>query len=138
MKNKLKFRCFCSTDDGQEMVYFGKVECDNGLWFDAPKHIDEYLSPPLQFIGIKDKNKKDIYVGDIVKWDDNSNGKYWRVAKVVMNPDIQFIIIKNSLHPLSTRFPDVFRFGNFIYSDGKSLEIVGNIYQNKNILKQYK
>lgn len=86
-----------------------------------------------QYIGILGKLKKEIYEGDIIKWDDESQGKYWRVARVDMNPDIQFVIVKNTIHELSTRFPDKFHFGNFIYKDGSQLHVIGNIYENPNL-----
>lgn len=104
------------------------IEIGNTAW----DFTDDII--PLQYIGRTDKNGKEIYEGDIVRWDDESNGEYWRVAKVVINPDIQFVIVKNTLHELSTRFPDTFHFGSFIYTGNGQLEIVGNIYQHPELL----
>lgn len=100
---------------------------------DKSLNTDEYTL--MQFTGLLDLKGVEIYEGDIVKWDDCSNGKYWRVAVVEINPDIQFKIVKNCIYELSAEEGKVFQFGSFIYTDTHNhLEVIGNIYENPELL----
>jgi len=88
-----------------------------------------------QYTGLKDKNLNKIYEGDIVRWDDMSNGKYWRIAVVKIDPDIQFDCSEIKITP-NAKSNYCFNFGEFIYKDThKHLEIIGNIYDNPELLK---
>ncbi|MNL06119.1 YopX protein [compost metagenome] len=69
---ELKFRAYCNIGDENKMLYFTEGKYDNGLWFEhTSNHIDEYLSPLMQFTGLKDQGGKgqDIYEGDCFQTD---------------------------------------------------------------------
>ena len=133
MNREIKFRAWAHTDAAyMEMVYFGKTECDNGLWFEAPKHIDDYKNHVMQFTGLKDNkrtteypNGQDIYEGDIVETFLNKHGKpigNGFKSKIQYNSyvgqwQIAYLNINN------TFVSDSIGFSYF-------LEVIGNIYES--------
>ena len=85
-------------------------------WTHKEKHSSQDLIF-LQFTGLKDKNDKEIYEGDILQWSDLTNIKNrWEVkfTNSGWNPFID---------DMTTDKP--FRY-----------EIIGNIYENQKLLKE--
>ena len=88
----------------------------------------------MQFTGLVDKREIEIYEGSIVEWNDGDDR--WRVAVVEFNPDIQFRIVKNTRHKLSASEGEIFKYGCFAYADTQNhLEVIGDVYQNPELLK---
>ena len=73
-----------------------------------------------QYTGLKDKNDVDIYVGDIVRLKDK-NGKIGNV--IVGFEDGAFIVFKGMA------------YRNISFYNTDELEVIGNINENKEILK---
>ena len=97
------------------------VNLGGGMW----GMIDKYEL--MQSTGLIDRNGVEIFEGDIVKWGDTLGGeeKPIRVAVVKINPDIQF-----------DSNVGIFNYGQFAYKNTeKFLTILGNIYENPELLK---
>ena len=79
----------------------------------------------MQYIGLKDKNDKEIYEGDILFFRDE-NMKY-----IVVWQDAAFIIKSIEIRKYSEKM---------CWLDDTEIccEIVGNIYENKNLLEEQK
>lgn len=71
-----------------------------------------------EYTGLKDKNNKEIYEGDIVKF---LNG----IFEVIWCNEKASFMLKNKEYK---------EFLNFIYENNNGMEIVGNIYENSELL----
>lgn len=97
----------------QKEVY--EEVAEQGMW--NPER-SEYFHI-MQYTGLKDKNGKEIYEGDIVMKETYSRG-YWLP---VVWKEAMFAVGESGLSPLYK-------------SDAKYYEVIGNIYENPSLLTQ--
>ena len=82
----------------------------------------------LQYTGVKDKNNKQIYEGDIVKIIElEGYGEY--CDQVEYTGRIECYISEFRIQPLNLKLSD---------ESTVEIEIIGNIYENKNLLEENK
>ena len=118
---EIKFRAW----DGKELSYSHK---DLGNWF--LEHDD--MKELMQFTGLKDKNGKEIYEGDILKF------------------NLYYTIVRNGIVDISDNedygsnrisgfYLETYE-GRYVHMDSYYLddtEVIGNIYENPELLKKY-
>ena len=73
----------------------------------------------MQYTGLKEKNNKEIYEGDIVKFLNDIFEVIWRDEKAKF-------MLKNKEYK---------EFLNFLYENNTEMEIVGNIYENPELME---
>jgi uncharacterized phage protein (TIGR01671 family) len=103
-------------DGGPHTLRF--KDCDKGL----PKvtgFTGASFFELMEFTGLKDKNKKDIYEGDILKW---RQGVGWIIMPVVADE-------------YATGFFPFSRTTQIPTPDSREVEIIGNIYENPELVK---
>ncbi len=91
----------------------------------------------MQYTGLTDKNGKEIYEGDVVEWDDNSDGRWRRRCVVGWTP--AHYTLKGYYYDVKKpeeKTPIDFRFGAFIYEEDGELEVIGNIYESPDLIKE--
>ena len=108
---------FNMTSDGQPYTW-DKATIGDGIVIDEPAPLNVEL---MQYTGLRDKNGREVYEGDIVRfkdwWDEEMVGEVRYSEK-----DMAFTIVND--------FWDGFPI---MYAD--DLEVIGNIYKNPELLE---
>ena len=121
MQDRFKFRVWDSDNNVFDYIDLTDIEetirvldsYENYFWSDYFKDKPEYL---MQCTGLKDKNGKLIYEGDIVKIYDRF------IDKIIFHKGC-FCVSKGS-------------YNQATYWKHDTLEVIGNIYENKELLDE--
>jgi uncharacterized phage protein (TIGR01671 family) len=123
---EIKFRAWDKKKN--MMVYENTYICDMTITFggqvfchDSYYEIHDYDFDLMQYTGLKDKNGKEIYEGDILRFEDST-----LIQVVFVDCSARFAGV-----PLDTK-----KYGSAEWTiDGKRYEIVSNIYENPELIK---
>ena len=90
----------------------------------------------MQFTGLKDKNGKEIYEGDILGiWDDRTIKKIWKIIVRFGEVDFHRDAYTNCIGFFGTELNSSMPQGLKHCLSYKRCEIIGNIYSNPELLK---
>jgi uncharacterized phage protein (TIGR01671 family) len=124
MERKHKFRAWDTLQGGKFEYWDSKTNKYDGIFWEMIKN--KSFKEPNEFTGLKDKNGKEIYEGDVLKWNH---------ACDLSDNGIDQVVFRNGLFG--------FEVGKGGYAleafdrefAGTSIEVIGNIYENPELIK---
>jgi uncharacterized phage protein (TIGR01671 family) len=130
---EIKFRAWFHVNPVNYQYYKGKLLNPNQMFtdsWDGQCLLFAHEGQPveiMQYIGLKDKNGQEIYDGDIIIFDNREIGGGRITGEVIFNTDQT---LGNLEWGIFTK--DGYHTTDFL----GEIEVIGNIYENPNLLKE--
>lgn len=117
MNREIKFRAWKESE--KRMVGWGELLCRDGSSLLGDVLTGVYLKAVMQYTGLKDKNGKEIYESDIVIYDAAKEAGYPKLERNVV-----------------IWYRDSFQLSMYSanWYDWSEMEIIGNIYENPELM----
>lgn len=119
MNREIKFRAW----DGYKMFHVDQITFNDGIWDISKGQGVSILTQPhiilMQFTGLKDKNGKEIYEGDVLQWAESKVVIKFQDGAFGFNDDSEIHL-------------------GFCFLIGINLnsEVIGNIYSNPDLVSK--
>ena len=129
---EIKFRAWDTLQGGKFEYWDSETNRFDGIFWTMIKH--KSFKEPQQYTGLKDKNGKEVWEGDIIRIE-SGDSRCNTEATLVFWWNGQFVFKASDYQE-----HDYINFGWWVRSNEmntslKQIEVIGNIYENPELLK---